>query len=47
MNNDSTREFRDEAGEPWHLPNDDLCRRDAQGRPDYTDPAVFPVLYRA
>jgi hypothetical protein len=39
------RTFLNEQGVPWHLPNDDLCRRDADGQPDYTDPAVFPVLY--
>ncbi|MEQ8966780.1 MAG: phytanoyl-CoA dioxygenase family protein [Azospirillaceae bacterium] len=27
-----------------HL-NDVVCRRDADGHPDYTDPAVFPVLW--
>ena len=36
-----------EAGEPWHITNDDLCRKDANGNPDYTDPAAFPVMYRA
>ena len=40
-------EFRNEAGEFWHVTNDDLCRKDANGKPDYTDPAAFPVLYRA
>jgi hypothetical protein len=39
------RIYRNERGEPWHLPNDDLCRWDHRGLPDYTDPAVFPVLY--
>jgi ectoine hydroxylase-related dioxygenase (phytanoyl-CoA dioxygenase family) len=39
--------FRNEAGEPWHITNDDLCRKDATGNPDYTDPAAFPVLYRS
>lgn len=41
------RDFRNEAGELWHITNDELCRKDAAGKPDYTDPAVFPVLYRA
>lgn len=40
------RVYRNEAGEPWHITNDDLCRRDANGSPDYTDPLVFPVLFR-
>jgi ectoine hydroxylase-related dioxygenase (phytanoyl-CoA dioxygenase family) len=39
------RTYLNEQGVPWHLPNDDLCRRDADGQPDYTDPAVFPVLF--
>lgn len=39
--------YRNEAGEPWHITNDDLCRRDADGNPDYSDPAAFPVLFRA
>lgn len=36
-----------ENGEPWHITNDDLCRKDAEGHPDYTDPAAFPVLFRS
>jgi hypothetical protein len=39
------RVYRNADGEPWHLPNDDLCRTDEHGLPDYTDPAVFPILY--
>jgi len=39
------RVYRNADGEPWHLPNDDLCRTDERGLPDYTDPAVFPLLY--
>lgn len=39
------RVFLNAEGEPWHLPNDDFCRKDDDGLPDYTDPAVFPVLY--
>jgi len=38
---------RNDAGEPWHITNDDLCRKDATGHPDYADPSVFPVLFRA
>lgn len=34
-----------EAGEPWHITNDDLCRKNADGTPDYTDPAAFPVVW--
>ena len=41
------RVFRSEAGEPWRITNDELCRKDANGHPDYTDPSVFPVLFRA
>lgn len=32
-------------GVPWHMVNDDLARRQPDGSPDYTDPAVFPVLW--
>ena len=40
------RVYLNDAGEPWRLPNDDLCRTDDQGLPDYSDPVVFPVLHR-
>lgn len=26
------------------LPHDQLCRRDAEGRPDYSDPDIFPQI---
>jgi ectoine hydroxylase-related dioxygenase (phytanoyl-CoA dioxygenase family) len=39
------RVYLNEQGEPWRLPNDDMCRTGPDGLPDYTDPAVFPVLY--
>lgn len=35
----------DGSGVEVHLPNDDLCRRLADGRPDYADPVAFPVLW--
>jgi hypothetical protein len=35
------------AGEPITIPSDRLCRRTADGRPDYSDPDVFPVLWAA
>jgi ectoine hydroxylase-related dioxygenase (phytanoyl-CoA dioxygenase family) len=41
------RIFLNERGEPWHITNDDLCRKDADGHPDYSDPAAFPVLWSA
>ena len=41
------RPFLNERGEPWHITNDDLCRKDANGHPDYSDPAAFPVLWSA
>jgi ectoine hydroxylase-related dioxygenase (phytanoyl-CoA dioxygenase family) len=41
------RTFLNERGEPWHITNDDLCRKDPNGFPDYTDPAAFPVLWLA
>ena len=38
------REYHNERG-LWRTPNDVIGRRDANGFPDYTDPAVFPVLF--
>ena len=32
-------------GTPVVLPHDQLCRRDARGLPDYTDPEIFPTLW--
>lgn len=34
-------------GIPIVLPHDELSRRDAEGRPDYTDPDIFPTLWPA
>ena len=34
-----------EAGVAWELPNDRMARRLTDGRPDYTDPTPFPVLW--
>ena len=45
---DAANRFRhhlDDEGKPWHLFNDDLARRLDDGTPDYSDPAVFPVLW--
>jgi ectoine hydroxylase-related dioxygenase (phytanoyl-CoA dioxygenase family) len=39
------QEHRNEAGAPWELVNDRLARKGADGTPDYTDPAIFPVLW--
>lgn len=39
------REFRREDGQPARHGNDALCRK-VNGMPDYTDPAVFPLLFR-
>ncbi len=33
-------------GSPIVISYDHLCRRDAQGKPDYRDPDVFPVLWQ-
>ncbi len=39
-------QFRSAAdGTPIVLPHDKLCRRDGEGKPDYADPATFPVLW--
>jgi hypothetical protein len=40
------RAFHNERG-LWVTPNDLMCRRGPDGLPDYTDPAVFPVLHEA
>jgi hypothetical protein len=39
------RVYENEQGIPWRLFNDRLCRVDGDGSPDYTDPAVFPLLW--
>jgi hypothetical protein len=39
------RPYRNERGELWQVVNDRMCRRNADGEPDYTDPAVCPVLW--
>lgn len=39
------RTYLNEAGQVWRLPNDEMCRTDASGQPDYSDPAVFPVMF--
>lgn len=45
---DERNRFRkqlDDTGKPWHLFNDDLARKLPDGTPDYTDPAIFPVVW--
>lgn len=39
------RRFPNAEGVPWELVNDRMARRRPDGNPDYTDPAVFPVLW--
>lgn len=39
------RPFHNEKGEPWEVVNDRMCRKGTDGLPDYTDPAVCPVLW--
>lgn len=39
------RPYLNERGEPWQVVNDRMCRKDPEGNPDYTDPAVCPVLW--
>ena len=41
----SYREYLTPTGEPVVLSHDQLCRRDNNGLPDYTDPNVFPTLW--
>jgi len=35
----------DTTGNPIVLPHDRLCRKTDDGRPDYSDPDVFPLLW--
>jgi hypothetical protein len=39
------RPYANEQGVGWELVNDRLARKDRDGNPDYTDPAIFPVLW--
>lgn len=39
------RPFWNERGELWSVVNDRMCRKDVDGNPDYTDPAICPVLW--
>jgi ectoine hydroxylase-related dioxygenase (phytanoyl-CoA dioxygenase family) len=39
------QEHRNDAGTSWELVNDRLARKHIDGTPDYTDPAIFPVLW--
>jgi ectoine hydroxylase-related dioxygenase (phytanoyl-CoA dioxygenase family) len=40
------RVYLNEKGVPWHIFIDDLARKLEDGSPDYTDPNVFPVLWK-
>lgn len=40
------RTFTDASGSPVVLPHDRLCRRGPDGSPDYSDPAVFPIIWQ-
>ena len=45
---DSANHYRSYSaadGKPVVLPHDNICCRDAAGLPDYSDPAIFPVLW--
>ncbi len=39
------RPYVNEQGVPWEITNDRLARKDPDGSPDYTDPAVFPIMW--
>lgn len=41
------RDYAGADGAPIVLPHDRLCSRGPDGRPDYTDPRTFPVLWSA
>jgi hypothetical protein len=40
------REYLTPDGRKVVLPHDQLCRTDQHGNPDYSDPEVFPVIWR-
>lgn len=39
------RPFHNEMGELWEVVNDRMCRKGPDGMPDYTDPAICPVIW--
>jgi hypothetical protein len=39
------RPYFNEQGVEWELINDRMARKDPEGNPDYTDPAVFPIMW--
>lgn len=39
------RPYANDQGVQWELINDRMARKDRDGNPDYSDPAVFPVLW--
>lgn len=39
------RPYHNERGELWQVVNDRMCRKDADGNPDYKDPDICPVLW--
>lgn len=39
------RPYDNDQGVQWELVNDRMARKDGDGNPDYTDPAIFPVLW--
>ncbi len=41
------RPYRTPEGREIHIFDESLCRRTAAGDPDFTDPAVFPELWRS
>lgn len=41
------RPYRNAAGKEIHIFDEQLCRKLANGEPDFSDPAVFPELWRS
>lgn len=39
------RPFLNQDGKPWEVVNDRMCRKGPDGQPDYTDPAICPVIW--
>jgi hypothetical protein len=39
------RSFWNQKGEEIHIPNELLCRKLPNGNPDFSDPAIFPIVW--
>jgi hypothetical protein len=39
------RPYRNAQGKEIHIFDEQLCRKDQSGDPDFSDPAVFPTIW--